>query len=119
MLPVKPQNPAQGKIKAQKGGITQNDKANSQKLGVLGVLGQHLAGVDQIDGGIKEKHHGAVADVIPYLKNMHCLVNPSYHEGMSNVILEANAMCRPAIASDCMGCNDIITHFTELTASIH
>ena len=56
------------------------------------------------------KYHGAVADVIPYLKNMHCLVNPSYHEGMSNVILEANAMCRPAIASDCMGCNDIITH---------
>lgn len=55
-------------------------------------------------------YHGAVPDVRPYVQEMHCVVNPSYHEGMSNVILEGNALCRPAIASDCMGCNDIITH---------
>lgn len=54
-------------------------------------------------------YHGAVADVRPYLKEMHCLINPSYHEGMSNVILESNALGRPAIASDCMGCNDIVS----------
>lgn len=54
-------------------------------------------------------YHGAVSDVRPYLENVHCLINPSYHEGMSNVILESNALGRPAIASDCMGCNDIIS----------
>ena len=64
-------------------------------------------------------YHGAVSDVRPYLKEMHCVVNPSYHEGMSNVILEGNALGRPAIASDCMGCNDIITHgFNGLLAKV-
>ena len=55
-------------------------------------------------------YHGPVADVRPYLEQMHCLINPSYHEGMSNVILESNALGRPSIASDCMGCNDIISN---------
>lgn len=46
--------------------------------------------------------------VIPFLNNAHCVVNPSYHEGMSNVLLEAAASARPSVASDCSGCNDII-----------
>lgn len=49
-----------------------------------------------------------VKDVRPYLEKAHCIVTPSYHEGMSNVLLEASASSRPAIASDCTGCNNII-----------
>ena len=37
-----------------------------------------------------------------------CIIHPSHHEGMSNVLLEAGALGRPAIASNIPGCNDII-----------
>lgn len=49
-----------------------------------------------------------VKDVRPFIEKAHCIVNPSYHEGMSNVLLEASASARPAIASDCPGCNNIV-----------
>ena len=37
-------------------------------------------------------------------KNCNCLVHPSYHEGMANVLLEAAATGRPVIASNIHGC---------------
>lgn len=36
------------------------------------------------------------------------LVQPSYHEGMSNVCLEAAATCRPVLASDIPGCRETV-----------
>jgi len=53
-------------------------------------------------------YHTPVKDVRPFVQECSCVVNPSYHEGMSNVLLEAAAMGRPLIASDCPGCNDIV-----------
>ena len=53
-------------------------------------------------------YYEPVKNVIPYIEKSHCVVNPSYHEGMSNVLLEASASGRPSIASDCPGCNDIV-----------
>jgi len=38
----------------------------------------------------------------------HCLIHPSHHEGMANVILEASAAGRPAIVSDIPGCREPI-----------
>lgn len=38
----------------------------------------------------------------------HCLIHPSHHEGMANVILEAAAAGRPCIASDIPGCREAI-----------
>ena len=35
---------------------------------------------------------------------------PSYHEGMSNVLLEAAAVGRPIIASDIPGCREAVEH---------
>lgn len=35
-----------------------------------------------------------------------CLVHPSYHEGMANVLLEAAATGRPVVASDIPGCRE-------------
>ena len=38
----------------------------------------------------------------------HCVVLPSYHEGMSNVLLEAAATGRALITSDILGCKEAV-----------
>ena len=53
-------------------------------------------------------YHGDQSDVRPYIKKCHCLVLPSYHEGMSNVLLEGAAMGRPLITSDIHGCREAV-----------
>jgi galacturonosyltransferase len=51
--------------------------------------------------------HGFQPDMLPFLQSGHCTVNPSYHEGMSNVLLESSACGRAVIASDISGCREI------------
>lgn len=41
-----------------------------------------------------------------YIASCDCLVQPSHHEGMSNIILEAAASGRPCIASNINGCKE-------------
>lgn len=53
-------------------------------------------------------HYEHARDVRPYIANSHCLVLPSYREGMSRTLLEAAAMARPLIASDVPGCREAI-----------
>ena len=58
----------------------------------------------------KEKniiYHGAQKDTRPFMKQCDCLIHPSYHEGMSNVCLEAAATARPILASNIPGCREI------------
>lgn len=52
--------------------------------------------------------HGAVSDVRPFIKNSHCTILPSYHEGMANVLLESCAAGRPIIASNINGCKETV-----------
>lgn len=70
-------------------------------------------------GNMKEDYNDAIEnsvveylpkqkDVKPFIRNSDALVNPSYHEGMSNVLLEAGAMGRPLLASDIPGCKEIV-----------
>lgn len=54
------------------------------------------------------KYLGKSNDVREEISQVDCIVNPSYHEGMSNVLLEAAAMGKPLIASDIPGCKEII-----------
>lgn len=44
----------------------------------------------------------------PYYVMADCVVLPSYHEGMSNVLLEASAIGRPVITSDIPGCREAV-----------
>lgn len=53
-------------------------------------------------------YHGLQKDVRPFLRESHCLVLPSWHEGMANTILEAAAVGRPVIASNIPGCRESI-----------
>lgn len=56
------------------------------------------------------EYHGATHDVRPFLQKTHCLVLPSYREGMSRVIMEAMAMERPVITTDTAGCREAVDH---------
>lgn len=47
-------------------------------------------------------------DIHPYIKEADAIVHPSYHEGMSNVLMEAAATGRPVIASNIPGCREIV-----------
>lgn len=53
-------------------------------------------------------YHGFQKDVKKFIKKSDCLINPSHHEGMSNVLLEAGSIGRPLIASNISGCKEII-----------
>ena len=61
---------------------------------------------------IKNNSHihslGFQTDVRPYIVVSDALVLPSYREGVGMVILEANALGVPGIASDIIGCRDVI-----------
>ena len=52
--------------------------------------------------------HGFTEDPKPYYGGADCVVMPSYHEGMSNVLLEAAAIGRPVITSDIPGCREAV-----------
>ncbi|WP_334072139.1 MULTISPECIES: glycosyltransferase family 4 protein [Paenibacillus] len=52
------------------------------------------------------KYHGEQRDVRSYIKNAHAVILPSYHEGASNVLLEAASTCRPVLASRVTGCRE-------------
>lgn len=73
--------------------------------------------IGNFDGGYEDKVKKAVADgyieflgqqsdVHKCLKDAHAIVHASYHEGMSNVLLEAAACARPIIATDVPGCRE-------------
>ena len=65
---------------------------------------------DKLDAYEKEgaiRQLGFDPDVHGYIKNASALVLPTYHEGMSNVLMEASATGRPVIASNISGCKEI------------
>lgn len=60
-----------------------------------------------VDEGIAV-FHGFQTEPAPYYAAADCVVLPSYHEGLSNVLLEAAAMGRPVITSDIDGCKETV-----------
>lgn len=50
--------------------------------------------------------HGQQDNVVPYMQQANAVIQPSHHEGMSNVLLEAAACGRPILASDIPGCKE-------------
>lgn len=74
----------------------------------LGEEDAYKETVDQLvaDGVIK--FHGFQTDVHPFYEAADCVVLPSYHEGMSNVLLEGAATGRALITSDIPGCREAV-----------
>lgn len=65
---------------------------------------EHVINAAANDGYIN--YHGQQSDIKPFIQKSHCVVLPSYHEGMANVLLEAAASGRPVIATDIAGCRE-------------
>lgn len=54
-------------------------------------------------------YHGLLTDVRVMLKDVHCVIHPTFYpEGMSNVLLESAASGRPIISTDRPGCREAI-----------
>ncbi len=56
------------------------------------------------------RFHGETEDIRPFLAEADCIVLPSYHEGVSRLLLEAASMARPIITTDTMGCREVVEH---------
>ena len=55
-------------------------------------------------------YYGFQSDVKPFIKQCHCFILPSYHEGMANTLLESASMGRPLITSNINGCKEAINN---------
>ena len=55
------------------------------------------------------RFHGFQKNPEPWYAAAHCIVMPSWHEGMSNVLLEAAATGRAVLTSDIPGCKEAVT----------
>jgi glycosyltransferase involved in cell wall biosynthesis len=73
--------------------VGEPDEGDMDRLNAMQVLG-HLTFL------------GYRSDIHEQIAASHCVVLPSYHEGMSNVLLEAAAAGRPVIATRIPGCRE-------------
>ena len=78
----------------------------------FGFLGWFEEDYSQIIKELEEKdyikYYGYQKDVVKFMREAHCIVLPSYHEGMANVLLEGAAIGRALIASDIHGCKESV-----------
>ena len=82
-----------------------HDEGNDIRLDIVGGFDEDYGEI--ISAATKKGYiyyHGLQPNVHPFMKAAHCVVLPSYHEGMSNVMLEAASTGRPVITSRVPGC---------------
>lgn len=106
-----------GRIMKEKGvdelfyAIERLKKEHGSKVGldIIGMFEEsYQQKIDELQAGGIIAFHGFQDDVKSFYERAHCIVHPSYHEGMSNVLLEAGAMGRPLITSSIHGCMEAV-----------
>lgn len=76
---------------------------------VVGPFEDHYEDkINELDKSMIINYHGYQSDVRPFIRQAHCFVLPSYHEGMANTLLESGAMGRPLITSNIHGCLEAV-----------
>jgi glycosyltransferase involved in cell wall biosynthesis len=86
-------------------------KAEFCLLGFLDVQNPAAIPREQVEAWVSEgivEYLGATDDVRPFIAAADCVVLPSYREGTSRTLLEAAAMGRPIVATDAVGCRDVV-----------
>lgn len=74
------------------GGYEDNYKDVVEKLGENNII----------------NYYGFQSDIVPFVQQSDAVILPSYHEGMSNALLEGAAMGKALLASDIPGCKETI-----------
>ena len=86
--------------------VLKKDHSNIS-LDIVGDFdGDYEQTINDITASGDIQYFGKQTDVRQFYKNAHCIVLPSYHEGMANVLLEASATGRPVIATTVPGCTE-------------
>lgn len=67
---------------------------------------EYKSRVEELEKEGVVKFHGFQPEPTPFYTSAHCVVLPSYHEGMSNVVLEAASTARAVITSNISGCRE-------------
>jgi galacturonosyltransferase len=115
--------PANGKINVLYVGRLMREKGISEFLKAAEIIKKRYKSVEfHIIGSMEDSYneeilkelrdkkvinyYGSQKDVHKFIKNSHVTVNPSYHEGMSNVLLESASTGRPVLASNIPGCRE-------------
>lgn len=82
----------------------------SIKFQVVGFYDEpkYFARIDQLITRDVIEFLGLSNDTRVQMKNADCIVLPSYHEGMSNVLLEGASMSLPLITTDIPGCREAV-----------
>lgn len=85
------------------------ENGESVEFHVVGSFEESYKSImDELEQSGVVKYHGYQSDMRPFYAMAGCVVLPSYHEGMSNVLLEAAASGRPLITSDIPGCREAV-----------
>lgn len=88
-------------------------KAEFQLLGPIGVDNRTALSAEQLRAWEDEgliRYLGAAEDVRPHIAKADCVVLPSYREGTPRTLLEASAMAKPLVATDVVGCREVVKH---------
>jgi len=85
--------------------------AEFRLLGFLDVQNPSAIPRAQVEAWVAEgivDYLGSTDDVLPFLREVDCVVLPSYREGCPRILLEAAAMAKPLITTDAPGCRDTL-----------
>ena len=90
-------------------GMLKKEFGDKVSLIILGGMeDDYVSCVKQLESDGIMKYYGLQKDVKPFIAKSHCCVLPSYHEGMSNALLECAAMGRALITSNIPGCREAV-----------
>jgi glycosyltransferase involved in cell wall biosynthesis len=68
----------------------------------------HYQELEQLGMGSIFEYQPHTEDVTGKMKEAHCIVLPSYREGLPRTLLEASAMGRVVVATDVEGCREVV-----------
>ena len=85
------------------------DDGFSFSLGLVGFYeDEYQEKVEKLEKDGIVSYYGFRDDLRPLYEKADCIIMPSHHEGMNNVLLEAAASGRAVIASDIPGCRESV-----------
>ena len=85
-------------------------KYTNVEFHVCGFCEDEYSGkLDELNQNGTVIYHGMIHNVKDFLKDVHCVIHPTYYpEGISNVLLESCASGRPIITTDRSGCREVV-----------